>query len=192
VNVFGAAVQLCTLPWLGFVPDEVATVPAAAAARLSERLLIPVGELAGYGSREQIRTDHLREIAAYLRWRMAGEMEWKAAGTRPRLARSCLALVCPGAARRRRAEWAVGNFARGWRSCPRAGKLRERGGAAGPGIPHGLPQGLRRAGPTGTPTRTPTRVGTSRGCVWRPRPVARRRSTSQSGDPGTVHAAMST
>ena len=33
-NVLGAAVQLCTLPWLGFVPDEVAAAPAAAVARL--------------------------------------------------------------------------------------------------------------------------------------------------------------
>ena len=34
-NVLGAAVQLCTLPWLGFVPDEVTAVPAAAVGRLS-------------------------------------------------------------------------------------------------------------------------------------------------------------
>jgi len=32
-NVLGAAVQLCTLPWLGFVPDDVAAAPAAAVAR---------------------------------------------------------------------------------------------------------------------------------------------------------------
>jgi hypothetical protein len=38
VNVFGAAVQLCILPWLGFVPDEVTAAPAAAVARLSQRL----------------------------------------------------------------------------------------------------------------------------------------------------------
>jgi hypothetical protein len=47
-NMLGAAVQLCTLPWLGFVPDEVATAPAAAVARLSERLGIAVGELRSY------------------------------------------------------------------------------------------------------------------------------------------------
>jgi hypothetical protein len=29
-SVLGVAVQLCTLPWLGFVPDEVAAAPAAA------------------------------------------------------------------------------------------------------------------------------------------------------------------
>ena len=63
--MLGAAVQLCTLPWLGFVPDEVAAAPAAAVARLSARLGVPVGELRGYGTREQTRTDHLREIIAY-------------------------------------------------------------------------------------------------------------------------------
>ena len=26
-NVLGAAVQLCTLPWLGFVPDDVPAAP---------------------------------------------------------------------------------------------------------------------------------------------------------------------
>ncbi|MGP3921925.1 DUF4158 domain-containing protein [Streptomyces sp. 8N616] len=40
----GLAVQLCTLPWLGFVPDDVASAPPAAVARLSEHLQIPVGE----------------------------------------------------------------------------------------------------------------------------------------------------
>ncbi|MDQ6948254.1 MAG: DUF4158 domain-containing protein, partial [Actinomycetota bacterium] len=28
----GLAVQLCTLPWLGFVPDDVASAPPAAVA----------------------------------------------------------------------------------------------------------------------------------------------------------------
>lgn len=31
----GLAVQLCTLPWLGFVPDDVASAPPAAVARLT-------------------------------------------------------------------------------------------------------------------------------------------------------------
>ena len=44
----GVAVQLCTLPWLGYVPDDVTAAPAAAVARLSEKLGIPVGELRRY------------------------------------------------------------------------------------------------------------------------------------------------
>ena len=75
--VLGAAVQLCTLPWLGFVPDDVAAAPAAAVARLSDRLGIPPAELRGYGAREQTRTGHLREVAAYLGWRQVDGPRWK-------------------------------------------------------------------------------------------------------------------
>src|SRR5450756_753757 len=34
----GIAVQLSTLPWLGFMPDDVASAPPAAVARLAEHL----------------------------------------------------------------------------------------------------------------------------------------------------------
>lgn len=34
----GLAVALCTLPWLGFVPDKVTTVPAVAVSRLADQL----------------------------------------------------------------------------------------------------------------------------------------------------------
>ncbi len=47
----GIAVQLATLPWLGFVPDEVASAPAAAVARLAGRLGLEPGALRGYGKR---------------------------------------------------------------------------------------------------------------------------------------------
>jgi hypothetical protein len=49
-NVLGASAQLCTLPWLGFVPDEVGAAPAAAVTRLADRLGIPAVELRGMGS----------------------------------------------------------------------------------------------------------------------------------------------
>jgi Domain of unknown function (DUF4158) len=64
-NGLAAAVQLCTLPWLGYIPDDAAAASAAVVARLSEKLGIPVGELRRYGAREQTRTDHLREVTAY-------------------------------------------------------------------------------------------------------------------------------
>lgn len=67
----GLAVQLSTLPWLGFVPDDVAAAPAVAVARLAERLGVDPGELAGYGRREQTRSDHLRLVAEYLCWKPA-------------------------------------------------------------------------------------------------------------------------
>jgi len=46
----GAALQLCTLPWLGFVPDE----------------------LTGYGGwKNRTRTEHLRQVLARLGWSTA-------------------------------------------------------------------------------------------------------------------------
>ncbi len=71
----GLAVQLCTLPWLGFVPDAVTSAPAVAVARLSERLQMPRDELRFYGERDQTRTDHLRSVARYLGWRQASALE---------------------------------------------------------------------------------------------------------------------
>ncbi|TDD02953.1 DUF4158 domain-containing protein [Nonomuraea deserti] len=38
VDRLGMLVQLCTLPWLGFVPDDVTAAPAVAVARVAERL----------------------------------------------------------------------------------------------------------------------------------------------------------
>jgi len=73
----GMAVQLCTLPWLGHVPDDVASAPPAAVARLSARLQMPAGELRRYGERKQTRTDHLRRAARYLGWRPAGRLQLK-------------------------------------------------------------------------------------------------------------------
>jgi hypothetical protein len=46
-------------------------------ARLSARLGVPVGELRGYGTREQTRTDHLREIIAHQGWRTIDGPGWK-------------------------------------------------------------------------------------------------------------------
>jgi len=76
-NVLGASVQLASLPWLGFVPDEVTAAPAPAVERLAERLDIPTAEFAGYGQREQTRTEHLREVLGYAGWRVLDRPGWK-------------------------------------------------------------------------------------------------------------------
>jgi Domain of unknown function (DUF4158) len=73
----GLAVALCTLPWLGFVPDEVASAPRAAVARLAEQLQVVPEAICSYGRRAKTRTDHPRLVAQYLRWRPAGELELK-------------------------------------------------------------------------------------------------------------------
>jgi len=76
-NRLGLAVQLCVLPWLGFVPDDLVAAPAAGVARLAARLDVPTGGLASYGRRGQTRSDHLRAVAGYLGWRPVGEREFK-------------------------------------------------------------------------------------------------------------------
>src|SRR5260370_1870075 len=51
----GMAVQLATLPWLGVVPDEGASAPPAAVARLAGRLGLGPGAPGGDGRGEEAR-----------------------------------------------------------------------------------------------------------------------------------------
>ena len=74
---FGLAVALCTLPWLGFVPDKVSSLPSVAVARLADQLGVYPDELRSYGRRAKTRTEHLRLVAKYLGWRMPTTLELK-------------------------------------------------------------------------------------------------------------------
>jgi TnpA family transposase len=73
----GMAVVLCTLPWLGFVPDKVSAAPPVVVARLAEQLSVDASEIRAYGRRAQTRSDHVRLVAQYLGWRTAGGLELK-------------------------------------------------------------------------------------------------------------------
>ncbi len=73
----GLAVALCSLPWLGFVPDDVGSAPRAAVARLAEQLGVDPDAIRSYGRRAKTRTEHLRQAARYLGWRPAGALELK-------------------------------------------------------------------------------------------------------------------
>ncbi|MEO6089760.1 MAG: Tn3 family transposase [Umezawaea sp.] len=73
----GLAVALCTLPWLGFVPDKIKAAPPVAVARLAEQLAIDPGALRLYGKRAKTRTGHLRLVAQYLSWRLPTMLELK-------------------------------------------------------------------------------------------------------------------
>ncbi|GAA3218645.1 hypothetical protein GCM10010468_42200 [Actinocorallia longicatena] len=65
----GLALQLCTLPWLGFIPDDLRGAPRAVVIRLANQLALHPGVLDFYGRRPQTRSDHLRLVAGYLGWR---------------------------------------------------------------------------------------------------------------------------
>ncbi|MGK5553794.1 Tn3 family transposase [Actinomadura kijaniata] len=79
----GLALQLCTLPWLGFVPDDLEDVPQAALLRLTSQLAVFPGALEYYVAstrkRPQTRSDHLKLVMRYLKWKTAtpGGQEWK-------------------------------------------------------------------------------------------------------------------
>ncbi|GAA4602539.1 hypothetical protein GCM10023195_07860 [Actinoallomurus liliacearum] len=69
----GLAVQLCSLPWLGFVPDDLLGVPRAALQRLASQLVVFPGALQYYvqstRKRPQTRSDHLKLVMRYLKWK---------------------------------------------------------------------------------------------------------------------------
>ncbi len=73
----GLSIALCTLPWLGFVPDRLVTAPPVAVARLAGQLGVDPVEIGSYGRRAKTRTEHVRLVARYLGWRTAGVMELK-------------------------------------------------------------------------------------------------------------------
>jgi hypothetical protein len=62
----GVALALCTLPWLGFVPDKLASASPVAVARLADQLKVDAAQIRSYGRRAQTRTDHLRLVAQHL------------------------------------------------------------------------------------------------------------------------------
>jgi len=79
VNRLGG-VQLCTLPWLGFVPDDVGSAPGRGGGAGDRVSAHPGGNPWFLWGREQTRAGHLVEIAKFLGWRQAGEAEFKELG----------------------------------------------------------------------------------------------------------------
>jgi TnpA family transposase len=73
-NRLGFALQLSSLRYLGFCPDDLHTISSEALHYLSQQLGCndPLGLLSLYGEREHTRTDHFQIIQEYLRFRKAG------------------------------------------------------------------------------------------------------------------------
>src|SRR5277367_919029 len=81
-NRLGVAVQLSTLPWLGWIPDDLAGCPATALDRLAQALGVApdtsLALLAGYGGWQgRTRREHRARVLARLGWRLCAAGERK-------------------------------------------------------------------------------------------------------------------
>ncbi len=72
-NRLGFALQLCTLRYLGFVPDDLQGVPPGVLTSLAGQLQMPATALTDYATRDQTRTDHRHEAMTLLGFRSATE-----------------------------------------------------------------------------------------------------------------------
>ena len=70
-NRLGFALQLCTLRYLGFVPNPLRSAPPTVIAHLALQLGTAPESLAAYGDRPHTRTDDFQEVIAYLGFRKA-------------------------------------------------------------------------------------------------------------------------
>lgn len=61
-NRLGLAVSLCALRFMGFVPDDIASIPDEALAFVSGQVDAAPHELLTYGTRAQTRSDHLQLV----------------------------------------------------------------------------------------------------------------------------------
>jgi TnpA family transposase len=68
-NRLGYALQLCTLRFMGFVPDDLTTAPSEAVAFVAQQLAVAPSALATYGARVHTRQDHLQAVQAHLGYR---------------------------------------------------------------------------------------------------------------------------
>lgn len=60
------ALQLCTLRYLGFVPDDLLKTPVTVVGFLARQLELAPASLSVYGQRSQTRAEHLREVESHL------------------------------------------------------------------------------------------------------------------------------
>src|SRR5262245_40311387 len=72
-NRLGYALQLCTLRFMGFVPDDLTNAPSAAVTFLAQQLTVSPEVLTVYGSRAHTRQDHLHAAQIYLGYRKVGK-----------------------------------------------------------------------------------------------------------------------
>ncbi len=74
-NRLGFALQLGTLRYLGFIPDELQNAPIVIVEYLAQQLQVKPNSLSLYGKREKTRTSQLQEIQSHLGWRKSNPMD---------------------------------------------------------------------------------------------------------------------
>ncbi len=79
-NRLGFALQLCTLRYLGFVPNNLQGVPAPVIKFLARQLDVSPEAIDSYGERAQTRTNHLTEIEEHLGFHKTSAAEKKEIG----------------------------------------------------------------------------------------------------------------
>lgn len=70
-NRLGFALQLCTLRFLGFIPNDLLDPPGVMVRLLAHQLDISATAFQTYGQREQTRSDHLLQVMEHLNYRRA-------------------------------------------------------------------------------------------------------------------------
>ena len=75
-NQLGFALQLGTLGYLGFVPDELTSARSSIIEYLATQVGVSPNCLSLYGKREKTRTNHLLKIQAHLGWRKATRLDF--------------------------------------------------------------------------------------------------------------------
>jgi TnpA family transposase len=75
-NRLGFALQLGTLRYLSFIPDDFPEIPKVVINYVAEQLNVYPEVLSAYGERPQTRTNQLQEIQNYLGFRKAKEADF--------------------------------------------------------------------------------------------------------------------
>lgn len=65
-NRLGYALQLCALRFMGFVPNDLTTVPPEVGAYVAQQLVVDPAVCAAYGARAHTRQAHLQAAQAHL------------------------------------------------------------------------------------------------------------------------------
>ena len=76
-NLLGFALQLGTLKFLGFIPDNFPHLPLQVVEYVAQQLNISASVLSLYGERSQTRTNQLQEIQDYLGWSKPTEKDYQ-------------------------------------------------------------------------------------------------------------------